>query len=453
MVITRREFLKMVAISSITSPTIISCGAPELSQNELSKQQLNNPPYKPAQYTLQNSSTTNGKITLDGQHYPCEDESGNPVLNIDAIKYKQNTGGMILAEDSNKKYQPTIIRTSSKKTPFQSLLKFINRNSDDVKKVGNVSMNFLGKDYLEFDTSKISTTPGVIYRGDHSFNSIQNLNSLAMKTSLTLTTITPNPVTPWTFAATSSIGGVLEVADHIIDAINSFKPLTGLEINKDKKFSLYEVNDVPIFIISQILNSRETYSAEELFPFQPGNNWDYGNGTMEICEEHIDGQNVISVKHNESGNKEFFGFKGNNLYQVGVYNANQKKEILFTPYVKMGDGNMHKGKSFLSNSDVSINGEFAGTINSELKCKGIEDKILAGTCYGNCLLIEESSDVSINGRENSSTKYEHFYVKDIGKILTIGEGETTSLENYDTSSKAKRKLNPYISGLSKIILS
>ncbi len=458
----RREFLKRLGTSSLALPFLIKCAGdePEPTPNPGGyTPQVNFPPYFETEYFLEEGETNEMGVvwayTDSGfRNIFCRNEKGESIKGLETIFYEDDISGegMFFITDPEKKYMPNIdvsplFGTSSKENLSKNSLiqsssgpwNFVTMHfKEGFRAGGNIFVQEIEESLPSWNPENVCTLPGFIYLGDWSFNQLKRLNTNLNRSSVIISVVAPNLITPEIAAVLSGIGTVLDGIDFAIDGFNFLFP--SLNIDKDKEYPMYQppIGGPPGMILSLTsYNYCKNYEEDikYLFPTEIGNSWTFKSGWNTYTSEiegikKINGRYLL-VNRSTSGVREYIGFLRDTLCYYGIGDPDIG-DILFDPPLKLGDNKVGVGKTYQTVSKIIAKNypDISGSVDELISYVDRETVVVSNTPYGDCFKMREDFDLHMSGDGgfvSESETFHHWYAKNVGKVKQTYQGETAEL--------------------------
>jgi hypothetical protein len=477
----RRDFVnkaKIISLGGLVSPSLFfGCEKEDdfepYFEEETYIPNVNSSPYFERDYYFQKGNGSNPIFSFGEENYKVYFENKNKQLvsNFDSYFY----GDKIFHDthvsfvDPSRKYLPGFLNLSSKKKGISTASVLETKDAEMVSELGDVFVERIKAGLPSWDVSAMCEKQGMLYLGDWSFNNLKQMNTNLNKGSAVITMLAPNPASASIFAVTSKAGVVLDKVDEVIDLINHY---TSFNINKDKQRSIYQFPfDQTTIIIS---GGKDYYCSSgpgdisKLIPLSPGNSWNYKDnlgrnyGFRVKGLKNVNGKDLLSVESLE-GVEEYLGFNGDTLNYYG-FNHPEVGRMFFEPALKMGDGNVTKGKTYSTSSKVIVENypEISGEVRENFSCKNIETIVLSnGKPYGRAFKIDDDFFVELSNGEKTiqdSNSYINWYCENVGRVVVESQGDYFELSNSNIEVDSNKKyldknfglFSPYLKIIDKL---
>ncbi|MBU2639876.1 MAG: hypothetical protein KKG75_04195 [Nanoarchaeota archaeon] len=299
----------------------------------------------------------------------------------------------------------------------------------------------------EWDPEHVINMPGIIYRGDWSFNQIRELNTTLNYASTVLTFI-PGPQQPaaaTVSAITDKLTPLFGYTSELIDIINSNTPLS---INKNAQFSWYEIQGMPNFPIIvpsaavDRIRARSAFEIEDFYPLTAGNQWRFSSNQGEFGEESlgfkdIKGKKVVVVR-NTKGEDEYYGCRNGQLKLMGARSP-EIGDFYFEPGIVIGDSNIRTGRIYVTESNVVFDQypHIEGTMAASMDFQALEHITVPAGEFGDCLKARELGTFDMRNtytgeKARQSGNTNHWLAKNVGhvKMQELGNDGRTPVRTY-----------------------
>lgn len=349
---------------------------------------------------------------------------GNFVIGL----YENDQEQIITAHETENNFAPGV-RFVSKRAAKKSL-----SGSTEIEVYSNlienagIAIKAIKGSMPEWNPDHVINLPGIIYKGDWSFNQVKNLTTVIAGISTVLAFI-PGPQQP-ILASISAISkkstAIIQSIDEVIDLINETTPL---EINKDLKFSWYELNglpNLPILIPTKAIDAlkKNRFNITEYYPLQENNQWNYYSTSGNLKEYSIGTKNIkgkeVIVLENSKREQEFYGYLNGKLKLMGAYSPSTG-EFYLEPGIVIGTNSLKIGDEYSTTSNIIFPNlpYIKGTITGTLEFKGLEHVSVPAGEFGDCLKARETGNINIintstNQRNIGYEAVNHWFAKNIG---------------------------------------
>jgi hypothetical protein len=445
--------------------------------------QVNSEPLFAPEHYLGGKRTYEGLVSFNygGQNLEFEviDTSGKKLGGVDVALYQDshvNPAGIVLIKDPSRTYAPSIESLTqvisgktSRNVSGTEPHKIVFDRTSGSELVFNFAEGVFVRELEkriprpEWELERMQNSPALLYRGNWSFNDLKALNTLLRDSSGLITLVAPNPVTATAFGVLCKTGAVLSEIDIAIDIINKYFLSPEHELDRDKKYPIYDINlslgwtDDALYAL--FVDTKETPQStiadiRDFSPLTVGNSWTYTDGRQSISstlarEETIGGKK-LAVLRTETGTEIYVGYHGNVLKQFGEKDPTLGR-VFYDPAIVVGDDRMKIGKKYPNNAQLIFENfpNASGSIISNVEIIGKEDVIVGGTPYGGCLRgsVSQSLTVSVNGESDSILlDSEQWLAKGVGKVRA-----TIPKHGFRAELKDARIINQYhqANGLAK----